>query len=111
MKNFAVYLNNHGYSVYVPEISTFLSRCNFIPHIYSKDELQRFFLAIDSYPITYNSYRNTVNPVFFRFLYGTSVRISEALNLTIANVNLNDGIMTIRHSKNNKDRLIPDFRV
>ncbi len=97
MKNFSVYLNDHGYSVYIPEIKTIFSRCNFIPHIYSKDELQRFFLAIDSYPKTSNSYRNTVDPVLFRFLYGTGVRLSEALNLTIENVNLNEGIVTIRH--------------
>ncbi|MGH4138628.1 tyrosine-type recombinase/integrase [Clostridium sp.] len=107
MKQFAIYLNNHGYLVYVPEIQTLLPRSKFIPHIYTKEELQRFFIAVDHYPASINSYRNTVDPVLFRFLYGTGTRISEALNLTIADVNLDDGIMTIRHSKNNKDRLIP----
>ena len=107
MKNFAVYLNDHGYAVYVPQIRTVLPRSNFIPHIYTKEELQRFFLAVDDYPIAMNSYRNTVDPVLFRFLYGTGARLSEALNLTIADVNLDDGIVTIRKAKNNKDRLIP----
>jgi integrase len=107
MKNFARYLNNHGYSAYVPEIRTVLPRSSFIPHIYTKDELQRFFLAVDNYPKAPNSYRNTVDPVLFRFLYGTGVRISEALNLTIKDVNLKEGIVTIRHAKNNKDRLVP----
>lgn len=107
MKNFARYLNNHGYSAYVPEIRTVLPRSSFIPHIYTKDELQRFFLAVDNYPKAPNSYRNTVDPVLFRFLYGTGVRISEALNLTIKDVNLMEGIVTIRHAKNNKDRLVP----
>lgn len=107
MKNFARYLNNHGYSAYVPEIRTVLPRSSFIPHIYTKDELQRFFLAVDNYPETPNSNRNTVDPVLFRFLYGTGVRISEALNLSIKDVNLKEGIVTIRHAKNNKDRLVP----
>jgi len=107
MKNFAVYLKNHGYDVYEPQIRTVLPRSNFIPHIYTKEELGRFFLAVDSYPISENSYRNTVDPVLFRFLYGTGARLSEALNLTIEDVNLNEGIVTIRHGKNNKDRLIP----
>jgi integrase/recombinase XerD len=107
MKNFAVYLNNYGYSVYVPKISTLLPKSNFIPHIYTKEELQRFFLAVDNYPMAENSYRNTVDPVLFRFLYGTGTRLSEALNLTIADVNLDDGIVTIYQAKNNKDRLIP----
>ena len=107
MKNFALYLNNHGYDVYEPQISTVLPRSNFIPHIYTKEELRRFFLAVDNYPMSENSYRNTVDPLLFRFLYGTGARLSEALNLTIADVNLDEGIATIRHGKNNKDRLIP----
>jgi integrase len=107
MKNFAVYLNNHGYIVYIPEVKTVLPKCNFIPHIYTKEELKRFFLAVDNYPKTSNSYRNTVDPVLFRFLYSTGVRISEALNLIITDVDLHDGIVTIRHTKNNKDRIIP----
>lgn len=107
IKNFAVYLNNHGYTVYVPQIRTVLPRSNFIPHIYTKEELGRFFLAVDSYPMSKNSYRNTVDPLLFRFLYGTGARLSEALNLTIADVNLDEGIVTIRHGKNNKDRFVP----
>ena len=107
MKNFAVYLKNHGYDVYEPQISTVLPRSNFIPHIYTEEELKAFFLAVDSYPISKNSYRNTVDPLLFRFLYSTGARLSEALNLTIEDVNLNEGIVTIRHGKNNKDRLVP----
>lgn len=107
MRDFAIYLINHGYEVYVTKVKTILPKCHFIPHIYTKDELQRFFLAIDNYPDTPNSYRNTVDPVLFRFLYGTGARLSEALNLTIGDVNLKEGIVTIRHAKNNKDRLIP----
>ena len=107
MKNFALYLNNHGYRVYVPNISTHLPRSNFIPHIYTNEELRRFFLAVDSYPISENSYRNDVDPVLFRFLYGTGTRLSEALNLTVADVNLDEGMVTIKHGKNNKDRFVP----
>jgi len=45
--------------------------------------------------------------VLFRFLYGTGVRISEALNLVLDDVNVATGIATIRVAKNMKDRLIP----
>lgn len=107
MKNFAVYLKNHGYTVYEPQIRTVLPRSNFIPHIYTKEELKRFFLAVDNYPMSENSYRNTVDPLLFRFLYGTGARLSEALNLITSDVSLDEGIVTIRQGKNNKDRLIP----
>ena len=57
--------------------------------------------------INNRSYRNAVDPVLFRFLYGTGVRISEALNLVLDDVNAESGIATIRAAKNMKDRLIP----
>jgi len=107
MRNFGKYLNDRGYHAYIPEVKTILKRSKFIPHIFTNDELKRLFTAIDSYPQTPQSYRNIVDPMLFRFLYGTGARISEALNLTIGDMDTNIGIVTIRGAKNMKDRLLP----
>ena len=107
MRDFAIYLKNRGYHVYVTEINTKLPRCKFIPHILTDDEIRRFFTAIDNYPLAKMSYRNAVDPVLFRFLYGTGVRISEALGIVLNDVNTESGTVTIRAAKNMKDRLIP----
>ncbi|NLT28660.1 MAG: tyrosine-type recombinase/integrase [Dehalococcoidales bacterium] len=111
MRDFAIYLSDRGYHAYVAIVKTDLQRCKFIPRILSDDEVRRFFTAIDDYPQSYPqarfSYRNTVDPVLFRFLYSTGVRISEALNLMIKDVNVDSGIVTVRAAKNMKDRLIP----
>lgn len=107
MRDFAIYLRDRGYNVYVAEIKTVLPRCKFIPYILTDDEVHRLFAAIDNYPQAKMSYRNVVDPVLFRFLYGTGARISEALNLTLDDVNMESGIATIRAAKNMKDRLIP----
>lgn len=107
MRDFAMYLTDRGYHAYVVEIKTKLPRCKFIPHIFTDDETRRMFKAIDNYPQTHMSYRNVVDPVLFRFLYGTGVRISEVLNLVLKDVNIESGIVTIRAAKNMKDRLIP----
>lgn len=108
MKDFACFLQKRGYSVYVPPIKTRpTKRSSHIPYIFTKKELECFFTAIDSYPITKTNNRNIIDPVLFRLLYGTGLRLSEALNLEIKDVNLEDGILTIRHAKNNKDRLVP----
>jgi len=108
MNNFACFLQKQGYSIYVPPIkSASAKRCSRIPYIFTRKELQRFFIAIDSYPATKHCNRNTVDPVLFRLLYGTGLRVSEALNLRVKDVNLKEGILTIHHAKNNKDRLIP----
>jgi len=108
MNHFACFLQKQGYSVYIPVIkSAPAKRCSHIPYIFTRQELQRFFNAIDSYPTAKHNNRNIIDPVFFRLLYGTGLRVSEALNLRVNDVNLEEGILTIRHAKNNKDRLIP----
>jgi integrase len=107
MRDFAIYLVDRGHHAYVAEVKTKLPRCKFVPRILTDDETCRMFKAIDNYPQTQMSYRNTVDPVLFRFLYGTGVRISEALNLVLNDINVESGIATIRAAKNMKDRLIP----
>jgi integrase/recombinase XerD len=107
MRDFAMYLADRGHHAYVVKVKTKLPRCKFVPHIFTDNETLRMFKAIDNYPQARMSYRNAVDPVLFRFLYGTGVRISEALNLVLKDVNAESGIVTIRAAKNMKDRLIP----
>ena len=107
MRDFALYLKDRCYSAYVTKINIKLPRCKFIPHILTDDEIRRLFTAIDNYPQAVRSYRNVVEPVLFRFLYSTGVRISEALGIVLNDVNTDSGTVTIRAAKNMKDRLIP----
>src|SRR5258708_28737892 len=46
-------------------------------------------------------------PVLLRLLLGCGLRISEALGLRLGDTDLDNGILVIRKSKFNKDRLIP----
>ena len=80
---------------------------SFVPYVYSREELRRLIdatLAIDK-P------RSSTDPDTYRtlllVLYGAGLRISEALALTVADVDLTDGILHIRESKFYKTRLVP----
>ena len=46
-------------------------------------------------------------PVLFRLLLGCGLRISEALELTHGNVDLEKGLLVVCMSKFNKDRIVP----
>ena len=48
-----------------------------------------------------------VDPVLFRVLYDTGLRISEALKLTVSDVDTRAGTLRIRDSKNGAGRTIP----
>lgn len=46
-------------------------------------------------------------PVFFRILYTSGMRVSELRLLTLGDINLDDGHITVRNAKNHKDRIVP----
>ena len=81
---------------------------NFKPYIFTHKQIADIFNHVD------NNLRSRKNdrarlfyPVIFRMLYGCGLRISEALNLKITNVDLSEGLLYIYNSKNHKDRIIP----
>ena len=107
LSGFGKYLCQNGYKSYIcPKISAPKKR-TFKPYIYSEEELDRFFKAIDRYPPHPLSNRHLVDPLMFRMIYGCGLRVSEALNLKLENIDTGEGTITILGAKNNKDRRIP----
>jgi len=105
LKQFAVYLNENGYPAHIPTVSKYLS--SFVPYIYTHDEISRIFQAADRLKPNKRYNSAVVYPVLFRMLYGCGLRISEALNLKVGDVDLKKGVLTIKRSKYEKDRLVP----
>jgi integrase/recombinase XerD len=77
------------------------------PYVYSSEELQRLLSATD----TVNSRFSRLQALTFRtlllLLYGSGLRISEAMNLTIRDVDLAERVLTVRNTKFYKTRLVP----
>jgi integrase/recombinase XerD len=78
-----------------------------VPYVFTDDEVRRLFAAIDSQPMSSFTNKAMVDPVLFRVLYGAGLRISEALNLTLSDVDTDGGTLKIRDSKNGQGRTIP----
>jgi site-specific recombinase XerD len=80
----------------------------FVPYIFSHEELRRL---LDTAASPARHSRSHIQPHSFRMLililYGAGLRISEALSLTLGDVDLNGGILTVRESKFYKTRLVP----
>jgi len=82
---------------------------NFTPHIYTQKELDSVFSVCDNLKCDYVKRDSLymVMPALTRFLFGTGVRIGEVLDLKINDINLTCNYLTLRDTKNGKERLLP----
>ena len=77
------------------------------PYVFSDGELGRLFTAIDCQSMSFYSNKALVDPVLFRVLFGAGLRISEALNLRLPDLDTRAGTLRIRDSKNGVSRTVP----
>jgi integrase/recombinase XerD len=79
----------------------------FVPYIYSREELRRLLEAALAMPRAHARIDPDVLRTLLLLLYGAALRISEALSLTMADVDLEQAVLRIRESKFYKTRLVP----
>lgn len=80
----------------------------FVPYIYSRRELR---LLLEAVPQCQGQRACRTSAIALRtlvlLLYGTGMRVGEALRLRMADVDLDYGVITIRGTKFYKSRLVP----
>lgn len=107
MQRFSVFLSKQGYPSYFLPVLPKPGETH-TPYIFTKDELGRIFERLDSLiPTNVSPNRHLTYPLLFRMLYGCGLRISEALALTKGDVDAENGVLHIRHGKNDRERLVP----
>ena len=108
LKEFTLYLNTIGYKTHILKSIKNSRNKNFIPYIFSRNEIEKIFNTVDNLPNSlhnrYNSHE--VYPVLFRVLYGCGLRISETLHIKIKNIDTLTGKIIIDVAKYDKQRIV-----
>jgi integrase/recombinase XerD len=108
IRQFGKYLDSLGIETFIIPKGYYHSTKQYIPYIYTSDELSRFFAEIDKCGYYHGlPYRQLIMPLIFRMIYMCGLRQSEARLLKVADVDLANGILTIHHSKKDSSRLVP----
>lgn len=107
MQRFSSFLVKQGYPSYLlPNLPQ--KNQHHTPYIFSKEEMRSITQRLDSLEFTNAApIRHFVFPLLIRLLYGSGLRISEALALQKKDVDAENGILHIRHGKNDRERLVP----
>jgi integrase len=78
----------------------------FKPHIYTLDEVARYFDAVDSFDSPKNKKLKIQFPVLFRILYCCGTRINETLSIRKNEVDIDAGILKLTKTKNSRERYV-----
>ena len=109
LSQFCRFMCKIGYDSYVPMMPVNTGKNSFTPYIFSNQEMASIFCVCDNLQL-YDRHMSTIQfiiPAIIRLLYGTGLRISEALSLKNKDVNIEKRSIHIRKSKNGEERLIP----
>jgi integrase len=108
IRRFALFMNTLGFSFFVyPNVLVKVEN-DFVPYIFTKDEINKIYDVVDNLKFTLRSKKyHLIYPMLFRVLYSTGLRITETLMLKRNDVDLVNGIITINKAKNNTSRFVP----
>jgi integrase/recombinase XerD len=108
IRQFGKYLDSIEVEAYIIPKGYYPAEEQYTPHIYTVDELKRFFAQTDKCCYCCECpYRHLIMPVFFRMIYMCGLRVSEARLLKVGDVDIEKGILTIHHSKKDNSRIVP----
>ena len=106
---FCKYMCHLGHECYIPRLPKSVSKNSFTPYIFTHQQMKDIFQACDSLRL-HDKHMSTVlfiMPTIIRLLYGTGMRISEALSLKNEDVDIDNHCITLRKTKNGEQRLAP----
>lgn len=108
IRQMALFLIKMGVPSYYPDSCwKGNSTRDFHPYIYTHEEMVRLFAVADNPGKRISERSRDFHSVIYRLLYSSGLRVSEALNLTMGDIDFVEGTIYIRNSKNHKDRKLP----
>jgi len=105
---FIKYLHSLGISAFMPVVPRVAD--DYIPYIFSDEELKKIFYEADNILMTKSQPNQCIQaefPMVLRLLYGCGLRIGETLALQMKDIDLDGGVLTLLHTKNCKQRIVP----
>jgi len=103
----STYMCRNGASCHIPPLPR-QPKSDFTPYIFTEEQIKKILAAADGQRL-YDIRMGTAllpMPVILRLLYSTGMRVSEALSLANKDVNMAQGCLHLRKTKNGSERLV-----
>ena len=108
VRGFIKYLHAEGIQAYLPP--AFRRHDDYIPYIFSEEDLRLIFELADSIPANKNQPDKDIQlkyPTMLRMLYGCGFRLGEVRNLKMRDIDFDLGTVRLKNTKFDIERLVP----
>lgn len=105
---FILFLKQSGKEVYVPTVPK--SHDDYIPYIFTEEEIIAIIKTADSYPCRWNNtipFMKIEFPIIVRIALCCGLRLSECVSLKRRDFHLEDGLLIVENGKGDKARMVP----
>ena len=103
VRRFFAFLARHGYVLHDPAQAIPLPRCASLPRgILTESQARRLVAA--PFPGSRIGKRDRA---ILELLYGTGIRLGEAVRADVSDLDLREGVLLVRSGKGKKDRVVP----
>lgn len=109
LRGLGAYMVRMGYdAILVPKRLAPVKDYAYTPYIFSDRELGSLLGTVDQLCATgISTHSDQVFPLVFRILIGCGLRITETLQIEKKDVDVENGTLSLRNTKNRKERIIP----
>lgn len=109
LRGLGIYMVRMGYdATIIPKRLAPVKDYAYTPYIFSNRELGLLLGTVDQLCVTgISTHSDLIFPVIFRILIGCGSRITETLQIEKRDVDVENGTLTLRNTKNSKERVIP----
>lgn len=109
LRKFLAFRRGLGKNSYIPPCPK--TADGYVPYIYTDEEIRKICSAADDWPPSAGRrglpYIHVELPMLMRLLASSGLRLGETLALKVKDVDTINGILTMRHTKKGKERLVP----
>ena len=108
VRQLLIFLVNSGYKCFIPR--NLVTHDTYVPYLYSDEDVEKIFAFADSmvvYKFRKNKYVEKEMPMLLRLLYCCGLRVGEAVNIKVGDLDFDRNLIILKVTKKYKQRLVP----
>lgn len=108
IRQLLLFLRNNGYYCFIPK--TIAAKDTYVPYLYTDQDIENIFKIADSFTAPYAVKNKSIAyemPLLLRLLFCCGMRVGEAINIKVGDIDFERNLFVLRVTKKYKQRLIP----